>query len=229
MKNHLKVHILSTRIDQDIADIRELIKLTEQHLQTKSRYLRSRVSAELNSALTKEETDFLIGWYDDDFVRLDNIYPNIQRRALFTALLSMTEADMLLCCHLCQSLLGIPMYRSIDGRRKTVQMLAYLHKHLAIRDSMLEPFWARLNELWSIRNALVHNDGIPNRSDIPAINSLCASTPTIELDDRNRIVLKKGSVQMALRIVASFFTLLIREIKNNKLPKPPTKAFKSKC
>ena len=87
---------------------------------------------------------------------------------------------------------------------------------------MLAPHWAQLNDLWSIRNAFVHNDGIPSMSDLAAITSLCASTPTMEIDDRKRIVLKQGSVQIALRIVALFFSQLIGEIKCNTLPRKPT-------
>ena len=222
MKHLLATSILSIRVRQDISDIRELIKLTEEHLKNKSKYLRSRVSAEIKSASTEEEAGFLSGWYDDDFVRLDIIYPNIQRRALLTTLMSMAEADILLCCHLCHRLLGIPKFRKKGPDRKIVQMLAYLHKHLTIRDRMLMPHWARINDLWSIRNALVHNDGIPFQSDLPAITSLCASTATMELDDRKRIILKHGSVQMALRIVELFFSQLISEIKCNNLPRKPT-------
>lgn len=216
MKRSLATYICKLRIRQDIKDIREVIALTEKHLQVKLKLLRASVSAQIKNAATEEEADFLMGWHDDDFVRLDKIYPNIQRRALFTTLMSMTEANMLVCCRIYQRMLGVPAFKSKGRDRKIEQMLEYLKRYLSIRDRQLTPYWRQLNELWTVRNALVHNDGIPRPSELETISRICASLPKFEMDDRKRIVLKPGSVEMALHIVDQFFSRLVDEFKRNE-------------
>lgn len=224
MKYRMALHLFTSRVSNDIEDLREVVDLTERHLKGEVKRLERRVATELNDIPGKEEREYTIGWYTDDFVRLDKIYPQIQRRALFTTLMCMMEADLMLGCQMCRRAFEIPQeFKKKGNERAIVQALSYLKEHLTIRDRSLNPHWELVQNLWSVRNALVHNDGKPKPSDLQSISDFCVPIPTLELDHHNRIILKEGSVQMALHAVNLFFTRLIDEIKRNKLPTRRTK------
>ena len=219
MKHQVVLSSLSGRIHDDIDDIRGVINLTEQYLKKETARLEKRVSKELKGLSSEDEKEYTIGWYEDDFVRLDRVYPIIQRRALFITLMFMTEADLLFTCQMCRRAYEIPKeFKKKRKDRLIVQALSYLQEHLTIRDRQLKTYWEFLQDLWTIRNALVHNDGKPKTSELNRISQFCSPIPTLELDRQNRIILKEGSVQMALHYVGLFFSRLLDEIKRNKLP-----------
>jgi hypothetical protein len=219
MKYQMALHLFTSRVMHDIEDLREVVDLTERHLKGEAKRLERRVAKELKDISGEEEREYTIGWYEDDFVRLDKVYPQIQRRSLFTTLMCIMEADLILGCQMCRRAFDIPKeFKKKRNERVIVQALAYLQKHLTIRDRFLKMEWDLVQNLWSLRNALVHNDGKPKPSDLQSISDFCACIPTLELDHHNRIILQEGSVQMALHAVNRFFTRLITEIKRNKLP-----------
>jgi len=227
MRHQRSLHILSTRIHHDIEDLRQIVDLTERYLKKEVARLEKRVAKELKELSSEEEREYMIGWYTNDFVRLDRVYPIIQRRALFTTLMCMTEADLLFACQVCHRAFEISTeFKKKRNGRLIDQALSYLCDHLTIRDRAIKPYWQSLQNLWSIRNALVHNDGKPKRSELRQISEFCAPIPTLELDKDNRIVFKEGSVQMALHQVHCFFSRLIAEIKRNKLPTPAQRIVK---
>ncbi|MCJ7601660.1 MAG: hypothetical protein MUO63_09195 [Desulfobulbaceae bacterium] len=223
----MALDLFTSHVRHDIEDLREVVDLTERYLKGEVKRLERRVTKELKEISGEEEREFTIGWYADDFVRLDRVYPHIQRRALFTTLMCMTEADLILGCRMCRRAFEIPQeFKKKGNERVIVQALAYLQKHLTIRDRSLKRPWELVQNLWSVRNALVHNDGKPKPLDLQSISDFCAPIPTLELDHHNRIILKEGSVQMALHAVNQFFTCLIDEIKRNKLPNQCVQATK---
>lgn len=219
MKHRVILNSLLGIVHSDINDLRDVVDFTEQYLKEEVARLENRVAKELDSLTHEEEKNFAIGWYADDFNRLDKVYPIIQRRALFITLMCMTESNLLLTCRMCHSAYEIPKeFKKKGNDRLIVQALSYLQEHLMIRDRQLKPHWEILQNLWAIRNALVHNDGKPKPAELNNVSKFCAPIPTLELDHHNRIILKKGSVHMALNSVELFFSRLLDEIERNKLP-----------
>ena len=88
MRHKMALHLFTSRVHNDLQDLLEVIDLTEGHLKAEGKRLESRVSEELEKITDENEREFAVGWYVDDFVRLDKVYPNIQRRALFLTLIT---------------------------------------------------------------------------------------------------------------------------------------------
>jgi hypothetical protein len=219
MENQRIIHILSSRIDEDISELRQLTDMSELYLKKEAGRLEKRVSRELKALSSEEEKDYMTGWYTDEFVRLDKVYPNIQRRSLFITLMCMAEADLLFACESCRRAFRIRgKFKKKGNRRVIEQALSYLCKNLTIRERTIKPYWESLQDLWSIRNALVHSDGKPKGSELQKISEFSAPIPTLELDNENRVIIKEGGVHMALHQVHLFFSRLLEEIKKNKLP-----------
>lgn len=220
LKHRVALHIFTSRVHHDIEGIRKLVDISEIHLKSEIKRLEKRVAKEIKNA-PEDEKEFTIGWYADDFVRLDKVYPNIQRRALFTTLMCMVETDMLLGCRICRDAFEFPREFKKKGNTRMIdQAMEYFRDNLTIRERSLKTQWEFVQNLWLIRNALVHNDGKPKPSNLKAVSEFCEPIPTIELDHQNRIILKEGSVQVALHYVNQFFLRLIGEIKRNKLAQP---------
>lgn len=219
MKHRMALHLFISRVHNDLQDLQETVDIIESHLKVEVKRLESRVSEELQKITEEDEREFIVGCYADDFVHLDRVYPNIQRRALFLTLMCMTESDLLLACELCRRAFEIPKKFIKKGNERTiVQAMSYLKEHLTIREQMLRSHWDYIQGLWSIRNAIVHNDGIPKKSELDEVTKFCAPIPTLVMDHHNRIIFKEGSVGMARHCVGLFFSRLIHEIEKNKLP-----------
>ena len=214
--------LLFVRIHKDIDNLREVTNLMEQYLKSEAASLEDLVAKEIEVLPSDEEKEYMAGWYGYDFDCLNRDYPIIQRSALFITLMCMTEANLLRACRICHKVFEIPQeFKKKWGVRLIYQAYSYLQEHLEIRDREIKPRWEFLQNLWTIRNALVHNEGEPKPDEINQVSQFCASIPSIELDALNRIILKEGSVQMAIRAVSQFFKLLIYEIARNKLPNHP--------
>ena len=218
MKHRIKLKILASHVHRDIEALRELVDITERYLDREVKDLEKHVTRRVER-IPEEEKDYIIGSYADDFVHLHELYPNMLRCALFTILMSMLEANLLLCCRVCHQAFRLPEeFKKKGGRRIIVQAKDYLCNHLTIRNQPLEQDWQFIQELWLIRNALVHNDGKLKPLDLKKISEFCNPIPTFDLDRHNKIILKEESVKIALSIVRRFLSNLVHEINKNKLP-----------
>jgi hypothetical protein len=218
MKHRMALHIFTSIARHQIEDFREVVDFAEGNLKAEMKRLGKYVGEKLDG-LSDEEQREAADWYADDFYRVDTLYPEIQRRALLTTLMCMTEANLILGCRMCKRAFNLPEEFKPKGRQRTiVQALGYLRAHLTIEEPQITPHWQTTQSLWTIRNALVHNDGKPKASDRDAIMKFLTSNPTIELDHLDRIILKTGSVESAVDTVDHFFAGLIGEINKNQLP-----------
>jgi hypothetical protein len=204
----------------DIEALRGVIDLAERQLKEENKRLEKRLSQELKKLGDEEARQFAVEWYADDFVRLDEVYPNLQRRGLFLTVMSMLEANLLRTCQTCHQIYEIPLKFKVKKKqgRVIVQAMNYLQKNLTIRDRAFKSDWLNLQHFWTIRNAFVHNNGIPKKPELQEVTEFCTPIPTIEIDHRRRIILKEGSVQMVIHVVALFFSVLIDEIRRIEIP-----------
>ena len=77
LKQHMALNHLFASIRSDMEDLREVIDLAEQYLKKEAIRLEKRVAKEIENLPSAEEKEYTIGWYADDFVRLDRVYPII--------------------------------------------------------------------------------------------------------------------------------------------------------
>jgi len=210
--------ILKSQIHGDLNDMKGTVEMSERLLAEEGNRLVGRVVHELEG-LSGTEKEFMKGWYGDDIHRLDKVFSNIQRRALFTTAMCMTESNLLLACEICQRAFNLSdTFKKKGNQRIIIQAISYLQRNLTIRTKALTSDWETLQHFWTLRNCLVHNDGKPKPSDLKEVADFCAPIPTLELDQDKRLVFHEGSVNMALHIIGLFFSTLLNEIDRNKLP-----------
>jgi hypothetical protein len=213
----MHLDMLKSRIHSDLRDMKEIVEMSERLLTEEGNRLVGRVSQELEG-FSGTEQEFMKGWYSVGIHRLDKVFPNIQRRALFTTAMCMTESNLLLVCAMCQRAFDLPhVFKKKGNQRIIVQVLSYLQSNFAMRPKALTLDWETLQHYWTLRNCLVHNDGKPKPSELKEVTDFCAPIPTIELDQDNRLVFHEGSVSRALHVIGLFFDTLLNEIERNKL------------
>ena len=218
MKHRMALHIFTSLARHHIEDFREVVDFAEGNLKAEVKRLEHYVAQRLDG-LSEEERREATDWYADDFYRADKLYPEIQRRALFTTLMCMTEADLLMACRMCRTAFDLPEeFKAKGSLRMIVQAMDYLRAHLTIAEPRIAPHWQAVQNLWAIRNALVHSDGQLGASGGGDIREFCISNPTFELSNSGRVTLKAGSVAFAVDTVDHLFDSLIAEINKNPLP-----------
>jgi hypothetical protein len=218
LKQQMWLPILKNRVNQDFTDIKELIEITENNLNREVEHLTKEINKELES-LPDDKKKYMMGWYTNDIVRLDETFPNIQRQALFTTLMCMTESNLLLACRMCERAFNFPKpFNPKGNKRKIVQALEYLTKNLTIRSKVYDSEWTFIQHLWTIRNAIVHNNGKLSKTQMQEIKDFCKPISTLDIDNNNRIIFHGGFVNLAVHKAKFFFTLLIEEIRKNARP-----------
>lgn len=216
LRKRIALNSILSVIQNEMDDINELIDLTETHLKKEFKRLGKHVFKEIEALSNDDEKQIIMGWYADDFNRMDKVFPIIHRRSLFITLMCMTESNLILVCQICKRIFNFKKEFKKKGKERVItQALSYLKDNLTIRDRNIKTIWELFQELWSIRNIIVHNNGIPKAYEIKKVEKFCNSIPTFELDDHNRIILKEGSVQMVSHHVNQFFIYLRNEIERN--------------
>jgi hypothetical protein len=217
MKHRMALHIFTSIARHQIEDFREVVEFVEGNLKAEMKRLEKYVGEKIDG-LSVEEQREVANWYADDFHRVDKLCPEIQRRALFTTLMCMTEANLLLACRMCKRAFDLHQEFKANRRERTiVQAMNYLRANLTIGEPQIAPHWQTIQSLWTIRNALVHNDGKLKAPCRDFVVKFSVSNATIEMDHLDRIILKAGSVEWAVDAVDYFFAGLIGEINKNQL------------
>ena len=176
----------------------------------------NRITEHINELPDEEEKKYMAGWYAEDINRLDLFFPKILRRSLFVTLMSQTEVNLLRACKGCKRAFKLQKEFKKKGDDRVInQALSYLKSHLSINDRNFKADWGFVQKLWTIRNALVHNDGIPRKNDVDEIRKFSDRIPSLDFDHQNHIILKEGFVQLAFHYVNNFFILLKSEINSN--------------
>lgn len=225
LRQRMPLHLLKNYISHSLDDMKYLIDMTESLLTEEATRIANQAQKDLQG-LNEEDREYMIGWYGDDLVRLKDVFSSIQRRALFTAIMSVTETSLILACNRCRHAYGFPYPFKKKGKDRTIcQALEYLYSNLKMRDKALYRDWETIYHFWTIRNAFTHNDGKLRAADVKNIADFCASIPTIELNHHNRIILHKGSLEMASHVVSLFFSCLLDEIDRNKLSADRSEPF----
>ncbi|HBC87047.1 MAG TPA: hypothetical protein DCZ94_08845 [Lentisphaeria bacterium] len=218
MKRRMHLHFLKRKLQHDVDDLKEVVEMSELHLQKDIRSLSIHVEKEL-ADLSEEEKEYTAGWYAEDFFRLDKVLPGIQRRAFFLTAMSMLEANLIYSCKMCHRAYGFEKeFKKKRDIRTIIQALDYLNNNLSIRQHSYKYYWDILQHLWTIRNCLVHSDGKPSSKDEKEITDFCKEFSSIKVDRLKGIVFKKGSMEKVIHIIDQLFRRLMDEIGRNKMP-----------
>lgn len=205
----------------DLTDMREFVDLSERLLKDELDALTQRIDERV-SCLPLPEQESELGWFDDDVYRLSDIFPRIQRYALFTSLLGMMENHLRRFCRSAKQVCDAELSASDLRGHGISQSLDYLIKvcHFRISRSSKSAY-DHLKMFQTMRNAIVHDDGRPSEKALASIKQYRKRNPHFDITERNQIVLSAGFLHTVIHTAVSFYETLLAELEK-RIRRSPT-------
>lgn len=212
-KRTMKFSLLRSKIHHDLSNCLELNKMIEKFLVSERKRLGEKFCKEA-TGLCEEEKDYLLGWYDSDFIQLQEVFPRLQRCSLFVTTFSSFESNLIALCRAMAELLTLettyskPRSRSIDD-----DALEFLEQRCLVKMKRILPYRETISKLRRLRNCIVHGDGKLNDRNPNELKVFFSKMPSILINDRDVIILRKGFVEIVIHEIKNFFEMLIYSCK----------------
>ena len=203
---------LKFKILDDVSHLEELSKLVEAALTRECAALAEKIEAEKADS-SQEESESLDGWHINDFLRLQEDFPRLQRYAMFTTAMAAVEANVVALCCVLKENMGLTVEFKKSQSNIVSDALKYLKKHAMVNMGRLSDDIKNIDMFRRIRNCIVHSEGRNTDSAREQIQEYCDRIPTLSLNGKERIVLSEGFVSIALHIIRQFFMGLLDSSK----------------
>ena len=133
------------KTSDDISTLEELSRLIEEAIKSECSILSDKIEAEKVNR-TQDEKDYIDGWYEDEFMQLQEEFPMLQRYALFTTALSTVESNIVSLCNTLQEIMNLTVYNKPKADIIN-HAIKYLKKNTKIDISRLSYYIDELNML----------------------------------------------------------------------------------
>lgn len=211
-ENMRKFLRIKFKINDDISNLQKLSELIEDAIKRECSSLSEQIEAE-KANRSQHEKDCLDGWYEDEFVQLQEEFPRLQRYALFTTAMAMVEANVVTLCQTLQNIMSLSVLYKKPRNNIVINSINYLREHAKVDMSRINYDIDRIDMLRRLRNCIVHSDGENTDAKSEEIKAYCESLPTLSMDSKSRILLLGGFVGIALHLIQQFFNGLIEKSK----------------
>jgi hypothetical protein len=209
MRKFLRIEF---KTNDDISNLQKLSELIEEAIKRECSSLSEQIEKE-KANRSQDEKDYLDGWYEDEFVQLQEEFPRLQRYALFTTAMAMVETNVVALCHTLQNIMGLSVLYKKPRNNIVVNSINYLRDHAKIDMSRINYDIDQIDMLRRLRNCIVHSEGENTDAKPEEIKAYCEKLPTLSMDSKNRILLLEGFVGIALYLIQQLFNGLFERSK----------------
>jgi len=203
----MRIGFFKRGVRDDIDQFRLHINGVESYLEKEVKDLVN-YHEERTKDLTQEEKDEYYDFYSDDYWQLSEVFPNIQRKSELIGIYTLLEHHLNSLCSIYEGHSNSQVKLS-DLRANGIIETAkkYLVKVIGINFPSSGATWQEIKKVQRIRNLFVHNDGQlkGNEGDKLPIKQYISSSPFLELDQYERIIIKKGFSDHCLGLFRTFF------------------------
>ena len=215
---HVRLSAAGSLASHGLAELSDLAELSERLLKNELDALSARVHEKV-SCLPFPENEFEQGWFDDDLYQLAEVFPKIQRYALFITTMGAIEHHLHNMCTVAKKICDQSLSPSDLNGRGIVRSVKYLTKVCGFRISQSTGSQVdNLTMCQKMRNAVVHADGRLSDDDIGAIRQYQKRNPRFEINDRGEIVLSQHFVSTVVHSSKLLFEIIVAEM-NKRLKK----------
>ena len=211
-ENMRKFLRIKFKIHDDISNLQKLSELIEEAIKRECSSLSEQIEAE-KANRSQDEKDYLEGWYEDEFIQLQDEFPRLQRYALFTTAMAMVEANVVALCQTLQDIMSLSVLYKKPRNNIVINSISYLKEHAKVDMSRITYDIDQIDMLRRLRNCIVHSEGENTDAKPEEIKAFCENLPTLSMDSKNRICLLKRFVPIALHLIHQFFNGLIEKSK----------------
>ena len=204
----------------DISNLEELSRLIEEAIIRECTALSENIEAK-KANRSQDEKDYLDGWYENEFLQLQEEFPRFQRYALFTTAMATVEANVVALCYTLKDIMLLPVDYIKPRTNIVSNSINYLKEHANIDITRISYDIENMDMFRRIRNCIVHSEGENTDSNPEEIQVYCERIPTLSIDKNNRIILLDGFVSIALHLIHQFFDGLLEKTKKAIEAQPP--------
>jgi hypothetical protein len=205
--------MFKTWVDMDLDHLEEYAAKLEGFLYADRKEFESWSEQEA-AKIPKEKQDELYGFYEDDYWKLSDIFPNILRLSFFVTCYSLLESRLLMLCKNLQA----EKKRQIGPRDLRDEGIfaakIYLKRVIGIDFPDQKRPWQEIVEYNRIRNIIVHEYGRVNlkNDNGQKVKSFVEKHSWIKLDNLNHIQLTENFYQEVIITLRDFFHELVATI-----------------
>lgn len=203
------------------AKLLELSRFVEDALIHEQKRVASNMESEIARVVDPGEKEFLLECYGDDVFDVEEVYPRIQRYALFVTAVSQVEGAVVALCKGARFALELEKEFNAKGNEVINRAVSYLEKKAEIDTSRIQYYTGLADDLRIVRNCIVHSQGRLNerkKEDIERIRSFAKEIPAIELGNYDMLVLKAGFVDHSAHEMGTFverlYDLLYKKVES---------------
>lgn len=212
-RNKILISLYKENLINEKDKLNNFFRFIEDAIETESNQLRKSAEKKINSTKDKDEQSNLTEWYYEDIKLFEVDFSRLQRYSAIVSLMTWMETNLIYLCRITNRLYSATqefdpyLPKVIDRGIKYLQEIAGLD---ISKVSDLSSFAINLNR---IRNCIVHSEGyIKKRKDTRIIRTFIDNSDDLYLDDHERIIIKKGSIEKYLENMYTFLTALYNSI-----------------
>jgi len=182
---------------QENEKLQELSSFVESALLDMKEHIVSRAVREIDRTEDEDAKQFLAECYGEEVLDVEKVYPQVQRRALFTMVMSQLEVHLKALCKLAKRFLNLETGFNESKHPVIVNAVRYLKEEAGIDTTRIKYYTSLADELRYVRNCIVHAEGrISKANNCKAVRAFVQRIPTIESDESETLVLKSGFVEI---------------------------------
>lgn len=197
------------KTSDDISNLKELSRLIEEAIKREHHILSEEIESE-KANRSQDEKDFLEGWYEDEFIQLQEEFPRLQRYALFTTVMSTIESNVVSLCKALQEIMKIIPHFEKSYNNILKKAVEYLEDHAGVDINCLLNY-DDIDMFRRLRNCIVHSEGENTDKKPEEIEYYCKNFQTLTITQKNRILLSEGFISISLHLIQQFLDSLFEQ------------------
>lgn len=215
------LRILEGTIFSDLENIREHCDLMESSLKKELKNFSKQIDEQANK-LTDDEKTELCDWYSDDYWKLADVFPNIQRSSMLVMAFSFFENQLKSICKRLKPYASSNIWLNDLFGDDIDRVKIYLKEIIKINFPNNDKNWEEITNFRNIRNLVVHDGGKLEKERckkyIKLKEYIDKNNKVLKLDDHEKIVYEKEFIPHVLVTFQNFFKALLSEIERNWNP-----------
>ena len=211
----LKIQFFKSGVRHALEEFKYHAVGIENHLKSEANKLTDYYEKETENLSDDEKREYFELYNSDEYYRLEEIFPQIQRKSELVGIYTVLEHNLNLLCLIYQKHMNLKLKLSdikaegiIDTAKK------YLEKVVGLKFPSNHKSWSEIKNIQRIRNLFVHNDGKLKGSDKDKkpIKDYIKSSTYLELNQNDRILIKDGFTVYCLDQFREIFEELFKSV-----------------
>jgi hypothetical protein len=189
--------------EEEVRSLRDFLQVAEQAFERQLDDLKKRFGQLAAQISDPDEGDLAAEPLRDEYWQVQDVFPQIQRKALTAVVLGFMEHQLNELCSALASRDNIQLRVSDLSDRGFVRARKFLIKVIGLDLSGTESTWEELRQIQAVRNVIVHRDGSLKGDDLSKVRAYVDASQHLAADG-DALEIKATFVPYALDVSERF-------------------------